>query len=139
MRDRVTNNAGEIQASIYAIKIAKDLGIEKLCISTDSQFLINAITNWIATWKRKGWRLTNGEPVKNVDDFKELDNLLTDDKISIKWVSNLSSNFKLIIILIRPGHTFSHAVFTLIKVCALTLVSFLDGFYHVNILGKINF
>lgn len=84
---RVTNNVGEIQASIYAIKIAKNLGIEKLCISTDSQFLIKSITMWIKGWKAKNWRLKNGDPVKNVVDFKELDSLLSDGQINIKWVN----------------------------------------------------
>ncbi|KAI8118958.1 ribonuclease H1 isoform X1 [Lucilia cuprina] len=82
---RVTNNVGEIQAAIYAIKAAKRLGITKLCISTDSQFLINSITLWIKGWKAKDWRLKNGDPVKNLTDFLELDSLLEDDKILIKW------------------------------------------------------
>ncbi|XP_034479565.1 ribonuclease H1 [Drosophila innubila] len=82
---RVTNNVGEIQASIYAIKFALDLGIEKLCIKTDSQFLINSITKWVPGWKSRGWRLKNMEPVKNVADFKELDELLQNDQLKVKW------------------------------------------------------
>ncbi|XP_068145497.1 ribonuclease H1 [Drosophila tropicalis] len=82
---RVTNNVGEIQAAIYAIKIAKDLGIEKLCICTDSQFLINSITLWVKGWKRRGWRLANSQPVKNVADFKELDELLEAGDIQVRW------------------------------------------------------
>ncbi|XP_017837505.1 ribonuclease H1 [Drosophila busckii] len=82
---RVTNNVGEIQAAIYAIKTALDLGIEKLSICTDSQFLINSITMWVPGWKRRGWRLKNNEPVKNVADFKELDELLQNDEIRVKW------------------------------------------------------
>ncbi|KAH8297280.1 hypothetical protein KR044_010068 [Drosophila immigrans] len=82
---RVTNNVGEIQAAIYAIKTALDLGIRKLGISTDSQFLINSITMWVPGWKRRGWRLKNNEPVKNVADFKELDELLQNDDIQVKW------------------------------------------------------
>lgn len=89
VKGRITNNAGEIQASIYAIQVAKDLGIQKLCLSTDSQFLINSITLWIRSWKARGWRLKSGEPVKNVDDFKTLDDLL-DGTIRIKWVSMAS-------------------------------------------------
>lgn len=91
MTGRVTNNVGEIQAAIYAIKTAKRLGIQKLCLNTDSQFLINSITMWIKGWKAKNWRLKNGEPVKNVIDFKELDSILQDDTIAIKWV-NIKSN-----------------------------------------------
>ncbi|KAM7345496.1 ribonuclease H1 [Cochliomyia hominivorax] len=82
---RVTNNVGEIQAAVYAIKTAKRLGITKLCISTDSQFLINSATLWIKKWKAKDWHLKNGEPVKNLIDFMELDGLLQDEDIEIKW------------------------------------------------------
>nr|XP_014100378.1 ribonuclease H1 [Bactrocera oleae] len=82
---RVTNNVGEIQAAIYAINTAKSFAIEKLCVSTDSQFLINSITIWIKGWKQKKWRKKNGEPVKNSVDFKELDKLLADNSIQVKW------------------------------------------------------
>jgi len=87
---RVTNNVGEIQASIYAIKTALDLGMRKLSINTDSQFLINSITLWVPGWKKRGWRLKNNDPVKNVDDFKELDELLQNDDIKVKWVRIIS-------------------------------------------------
>lgn len=83
---RVTNNVGEIQAAIYAVKTAKLLSMRKLCIYTDSQFLINSVTLWIKGWKAKNWRLKSGEPVKNVVDFKELDSLLIDRDVEVKWV-----------------------------------------------------
>ena len=77
---------GEIQASIYAIKIAKEIKIPKLCVSTDSQFLINSITTWIKSWKRNSWRIKTGQPVKNAEDFKELDSLLSSKNLIVKWV-----------------------------------------------------
>ncbi|KAI8037136.1 ribonuclease H1 [Drosophila gunungcola] len=82
---RVTNNVGEIQAAIHAIKTALDLGIQKLSINTDSQFLINSITLWVESWKRRDWKLKNNQPVKNVVDFKELDELLHNNNIAVKW------------------------------------------------------
>ncbi|XP_017150324.2 ribonuclease H1 [Drosophila miranda] len=82
---RVTNNVGEIQAAIHAIKTARNLGIGKLCIYTDSQFLINSITLWVQGWKRRGWMLASNQPVKNVVDFKELDELLQNKDIKVKW------------------------------------------------------
>ncbi|KPU77043.1 uncharacterized protein Dana_GF28124 [Drosophila ananassae] len=85
VQGRVTNNVGEIQAAIHAIKTALDLGIEKLAISTDSQFLINSITLWVAGWKRRDWKLKNNQPVKNVVDFKELDALLQNKSLKVKW------------------------------------------------------
>ncbi|XP_052747532.1 uncharacterized protein LOC112058451 [Bicyclus anynana] len=80
---RATNNCGEIQAATQAIKQAIDNGVEKLAINTDSKFLINSVTKWMPGWKRKGWKLKSGEPVKNEKDFKDLDQI--QDKIYIKW------------------------------------------------------
>lgn len=37
----------------------------------------------IPGWKRKGWKLASGEPVKNEKDFKELDSL--QHKLNVKW------------------------------------------------------
>ncbi|KAH8407580.1 hypothetical protein KR222_007452 [Zaprionus bogoriensis] len=85
VKGRVTNNVGEIQAAIYAIKVALGLGIGKLSIYTDSRFLINSITLWVDGWKKRGWRLKNNQPVKNEVDFKELDELLQNKQIDVKW------------------------------------------------------
>ncbi|XP_047542763.1 ribonuclease H1 [Vanessa atalanta] len=80
---RATNNCGEIQAATRAITMAINHGVKKLAINTDSKFLINSVTKWMPGWKRKGWKLQSGEPVKNEIDFKELDSL--QNKIKIKW------------------------------------------------------
>lgn len=73
-------------AAVYAIKKAKEIGIEKLCIATDSQFLISSIEKWIRGWKRNGWKTSSGQAVKNYDEFIELDKLLEDKSVNIKWV-----------------------------------------------------
>lgn len=89
---RATNNCGEIQASTLAIQLAGDCGVKKLCVNTDSQFLINSITKWMAGWKRKGWKLKSGDPVKNVTDFKALDDMTTKYPMTIKWVKTVEHN-----------------------------------------------
>ena len=86
---RATNNCGEIQASTLAIQLAGDCDIKKLCVNTDSQFLINSITKWVTGWKRNGWKVKSGQPVKNVTDFKALDSMIAKYPITIKWVRPL--------------------------------------------------
>lgn len=44
---RATNNCGEIQAATKAIQIAHSMGVKKLAIKTDSQFVINSVTKWM--------------------------------------------------------------------------------------------
>lgn len=80
---RATNNCGEIQAATKAIHVALQNGVSQLKINTDSKFLINSVTKWMPGWKRKGWRLKTGEPVKNERDFKELDGV--QNKLCIRW------------------------------------------------------
>lgn len=92
MIGRPTNNCGEIQASILAIQLAHDCGITRLLINTDSQFLIKSICEWLPGWKRRKWKLPNGEPVKNKVDFEKLDNLMRTTDMTIKWVDFLLKN-----------------------------------------------
>ncbi|KAI4469424.1 ribonuclease h1 [Holotrichia oblita] len=72
---KATNNAGEIQACIRAVKIALDNDIKKLCIKTDSDFVIKSMTMWIKKWKKNDWKLSSGGDVKNKVDFDKLDKL----------------------------------------------------------------
>ncbi|XP_050078277.1 ribonuclease H1 [Anopheles maculipalpis] len=82
---RATNNCGEIQAASLAIRLARQQGIRRLVINTDSQFLINSITKWLPGWKRRNWTLSSGGPVKNKTDFVELEQELSAGDIEIKW------------------------------------------------------
>jgi ribonuclease HI len=82
---RPTNNAGEIQAAIRAIQDTQSCGIKRLNIHTDSQFLINSVCKWMASWKRKDWRLATGKKVVNEKDFRRLDELIETGNMLIKW------------------------------------------------------
>jgi hypothetical protein len=46
--------------------------------------MINCIEKWISNWKKNGWKLALGKPVKNKDVLTKLDDLCT--KISVSWV-----------------------------------------------------
>ncbi len=68
-----TNNRMEMSAAIEALKhIPADA---HAIIFTDSQYLKNGITSWIAGWKRRGWQKADGQPVLNKDLWVELDSL----------------------------------------------------------------
>nr|XP_001810667.2 PREDICTED: ribonuclease H1 [Tribolium castaneum] len=84
VKGKATNNAAEIQACICAVQIARDNGIKKLQIITDSQFTINAMTKWIKSWKKNNWKLSSSKnPVKNKTDFQELDKLC--EGLDVQW------------------------------------------------------
>lgn len=83
---RQTSNRAEIQAANKAIQIARNSGIKKLTINTDSKYLIKAKNQWMPKWKENGWKNANGEPVKNKPDFLDLDKSLSKNKgMNVKW------------------------------------------------------
>jgi len=83
--DRQTNNVAEIQAATMAISQAMGAGISRLQVHTDSQFLINCVTQWMKKWKTNGWKTATGQDVKNKEDLVELDKLLMPGRINVKW------------------------------------------------------
>ena len=40
---------------------------------TDSQYVQKGITEWLRSWKARGWKTAAREPVKNADLWRRLD------------------------------------------------------------------
>jgi ribonuclease HI len=79
-----TNNRMELMAAISALE-----ALRRACrvdLHTDSQYLRDGITKYIANWKRNGWRTADKKPVKNVDLWQRLDAALGDHQIRWHWV-----------------------------------------------------
>lgn len=73
-----TNNKMEMQAAIAALKFLHDSGQpQPITLYTDSEYLINCVTKWVAGWKKKGWKKADGNPVQNQDLLETLDELNT--------------------------------------------------------------
>lgn len=51
-----TNNRAEMQAACRALRQAKEMGVTRLEIRTDSGYLKNGIEKWIKAWKNNGWK-----------------------------------------------------------------------------------
>ncbi|MBE2283910.1 MAG: ribonuclease HI [Prosthecobacter sp.] len=79
-----TNNRMELQAAIEALRILKEPC--EIDFHTDSQYVRNGIREWIAGWKRNGWRTSTKQPVKNADLWQELDAATIRHKIQWHWV-----------------------------------------------------
>ncbi len=76
-----TNNQMELTAPIKALK--KIPISEKIEIYTDSKYVKIGITEWVTKWKKNNWKTSSKKKVKNIDLWKELDNL--NEKYHIKW------------------------------------------------------
>ena len=82
---RQTNNRAEIAAATRAIQEAKKMGYRKVEINTDSNFLKQAVEEWVPNWKRNGWKKSDGTAVVNKEDFAQLEDASKD--MDVKWVS----------------------------------------------------
>jgi ribonuclease HI len=81
-----TNNRMEIMAAIAGLE-----GLKMPCkvkLFSDSQYVVNAIKDWIAKWKSFGWKRKkrSTESVKNVDLWRRLDDQLQRHEVKANWV-----------------------------------------------------
>ena len=79
-----TNNRMELTAVIRALEALKRPC--EIDLYTDSQYVQKGISEWIASWKRRGWKTADKKPVKNVDLWLELDRLAGGHRIRWHWV-----------------------------------------------------
>ena len=80
-----TNNMGELMAVLDLLQQTAHLD-DELHVFCDSTYVINAITKWMAGWKRKGWKTGGGKPVKNVELMKALDAAMQGRRVKFEWV-----------------------------------------------------
>ncbi len=81
-----TNNQMELTAVINLLRYLKENRINKARIHTDSQYVKNGITNWIFSWKKNGWRTSDGKSVKNRELWETLSSLSSSLDVSWVWV-----------------------------------------------------
>lgn len=79
-----TNNRMELTAVIRALEALKRPVTAR--VHTDSQYVQKGISEWIHGWKRRGWKTSGNQPVKNEDLWRELDRLASLHKIEWVWV-----------------------------------------------------
>lgn len=85
-----TNNRMELQAAISALA-----HLEERCsveLYTDSQYVRQGITSWLAGWRRQGWRRRDGGAVKNVDLWRRLERLNSRHRVNWHWVKGHAGN-----------------------------------------------
>ena len=79
-----TNNRMELMAAIAGLEALKRPS--RVSLTTDSQYVKRGITEWLADWKRRGWKTADRKPVKNVDLWQRLDGLVGKHQVSWHWV-----------------------------------------------------
>ncbi|GAB4128110.1 MAG: ribonuclease HI [Rhodothalassiaceae bacterium] len=85
-----TNNRMELQAAIEALNALKRPSLVDLY--TDSVYVREGITGWLARWKRNGWRTASRKPVKNADLWQALDEAAARHDVRWHWVKGHAGN-----------------------------------------------
>ena len=79
-----TNNRMELMAAIAALEALRDPC--DVVLHTDSQYVRQGITEWMANWLRRGWKTAGGDPVKNRDLWERLHAAAARHRVDWRWV-----------------------------------------------------
>jgi ribonuclease HI len=85
-----TNNRMELMAAIKGLE-----SLTRPCkvrLTTDSQYVMKGIQEWIDNWKRRDWKTAARKPVKNVDLWQRLDKIAREHDIQWRWVRGHSGH-----------------------------------------------
>lgn len=87
---QTTNNRMELMAAIESLKALSEPC--QVSLTTDSQYVRKGITEWLANWKKRGWKTAAKKPVKNVDLWQALDEQSSRHDIAWHWVKGHSGH-----------------------------------------------
>ncbi|MDO6681105.1 MULTISPECIES: ribonuclease HI [unclassified Oceanobacter] len=79
-----TNNRMELMAAIRGLE-----ALTRPCdvvLTTDSQYVKQGINQWMAGWKKNGWKTAARQPVKNKDLWQALDQACQQHQVEWQWV-----------------------------------------------------
>jgi len=81
-----TNNKMALQSAIEALRILSRKGQRlRIQFTSDSQYLVKGMREWVRGWKARGWRRKEGE-IENLALWQELDRLAESHVLSWQWV-----------------------------------------------------
>jgi len=85
-----TNNRMELRAVIEGLEsLTRPARVE---LYSDSKYVLGGLKEWMAGWKAKGWRTAGKKPVKNIELWKRLDELMSKHEVSFHWVRGHSGH-----------------------------------------------
>jgi ribonuclease HI len=85
-----TNNRMELMAVIKGLS-----ALQRSCevkVTSDSTYVLKGIQEWMPNWKARGWKTASKKPVKNVDLWQQLDQLVELHTIDWQWVKGHSGH-----------------------------------------------
>lgn len=87
---QTTNNRMELTAAIEGLRALKRPA--QVVLTTDSEYVMKGIREWMPNWKKRGWKTASKQPVKNADLWQELDLLVNQHQVEWRWVKGHSGH-----------------------------------------------
>ncbi len=84
IQKRGTNNIAELTAAIEALRRIPE-GAEVI-LSSDSQYTVKGLGEWLPGWIKKGWKTASGSPVLNQELWQQLHHAYLARKVQLQWV-----------------------------------------------------
>ncbi|MFG0328020.1 MAG: ribonuclease HI [Phycisphaerales bacterium JB037] len=81
---RTTNNRMELLAVINGLEQLQRPTLVDL--TSDSQYVLKGLEEWLDSWIRRGWKTASKQPVKNEDLWRRLDELRKQHRIRFHWI-----------------------------------------------------
>ena len=86
-----TNNRMELAALIAGLKMIPPG--QKIDVYTDSQLVVNIITEWAEGWERRGWKKKSSGPIANLELVQEAYRLYRSlPDVELHWIAAHSGN-----------------------------------------------
>ena len=79
-----TNNRMELMAVIQGLSALRTASLVDL--TSDSQYVLKGLKEWMKDWKARGWRTADKKPVKNRELWERLDALAAEHQIRFHWI-----------------------------------------------------
>jgi len=87
-----TNNRMELSAVIKGLQATKEP--LNITLYTDSKYVADGISKWLAGWIKKGWKKSDNSPVLNTDLWQEYLKESKRHNINVVWVKGHDGNIE---------------------------------------------
>jgi ribonuclease HI len=81
-----TNIRMEMIAACATLEALGSVTDEPITVFCDANLIPNAMNTWLAQWKAKGWKKSNGKPVENRDLWERLERAAEGRNVTWQWV-----------------------------------------------------
>lgn len=82
--EQTTNNRMELMAAIQSLEMLKQPC--RVDLFSDSEYVRKGMTEWLKSWKARGWKTAEKKPVKNDDLWRRLDEAAQRHDVHWHWV-----------------------------------------------------